>query len=144
MESKTYTVDGKSFDLRHHGVKGMKWGRRKARLQAMGAGRRSGRIADSPEAQTSAKEARRRKVKRAAAIGAAAVGTALAAYGAYKITKLAKDKATRRRLDRGYEAAQRMMQQRQRDNDMHDRIIEEMMKGSTHGSYEFGGRRVIW
>lgn len=29
MENTTYTVNGQSFELRHYGVKGMKWGRRK-------------------------------------------------------------------------------------------------------------------
>lgn len=29
MESTIYTVAGKQFELQHHGVKGMKWGRRK-------------------------------------------------------------------------------------------------------------------
>lgn len=31
MESTIYTVDGKEFELQHYGVKGMKWGVRKAR-----------------------------------------------------------------------------------------------------------------
>ena len=33
MESTIYTVNGKSFELQHHGVKGMKWGVRKARKE---------------------------------------------------------------------------------------------------------------
>ena len=31
MESTIYTVDGREFELQHYGVKGMKWGVRKAR-----------------------------------------------------------------------------------------------------------------
>lgn len=31
METTVYTVNGQSFELQHYGVKGMKWGRRKAR-----------------------------------------------------------------------------------------------------------------
>lgn len=31
MESTIYTVAGREFELQHYGVKGMKWGRRKAR-----------------------------------------------------------------------------------------------------------------
>lgn len=29
MKSTTYTIDGKEFELKHYGVKGMKWGKRK-------------------------------------------------------------------------------------------------------------------
>lgn len=30
----TYTVNGREFELKHYGVKGMKWGKRKARYEA--------------------------------------------------------------------------------------------------------------
>lgn len=33
MESTIYTVDGKEFELQHYGVKGMKWGVRKAQKE---------------------------------------------------------------------------------------------------------------
>lgn len=33
MESTIYTVAGREFELQHHGVKGMKWGVRKARQE---------------------------------------------------------------------------------------------------------------
>lgn len=33
MNSTTYTVNGQEFTLQHHGVKGMKWGVRKARKE---------------------------------------------------------------------------------------------------------------
>ena len=93
METIIYTVDGMEFELRHYGVKGMKWGRRKARPAPIGGSRRGGQPVDnSPEAQAAAKEARRQKVKRAAKIGAAVVGTALAAYGGYKLAKYVQDK----------------------------------------------------
>lgn len=39
MESTIYTVDGKEFELQHYGVKGMKWGRRKARPDYAGQAR---------------------------------------------------------------------------------------------------------
>lgn len=89
----SYTVNGVEFELKHYGVKGMKWGRRKARPVAVNAGRRGGQTAnDSPKAQAARKEARRQKAKRAAKIGAAVVGTALAAYGTYKLAKHLQDK----------------------------------------------------
>lgn len=109
METTTYTINGKEFELQHHGVKGMKWGRRKARPQSTGNGRRGQASADSPEAQAAAKEARRRKVKRAAMIGAAVVGTALAAYGAKKASDLLKDKAFKSAHERGKKEIEKYM-----------------------------------
>jgi hypothetical protein len=102
LESTIYTVDGKEFELQHHGVKGMKWGKRKAQPQPTGPGRHGGKTAaDSPEAQAAAKEARQKKVKRAVAIGAAAVGTALAAYGAKKLHDAVRDKHVQLRMQEG-------------------------------------------
>ena len=105
MESTTYTVDGKEFELQHYGVKGMKWGKRKARPEAVSTDRRGGQATtDSPEAQAAAKEARRQKAKRAAMIGTAVVGTALATYGAKKMSDVLKDKAYKKALERGNKA----------------------------------------
>lgn len=92
MKTTIYTIDGKDFELRHYGVKGMKWGRRKARPQPTGMGRSSGQVDNSPEAQAARREARRQKLKRAAKIGAAVAGTALAAYGTYKVAQYMQDK----------------------------------------------------
>lgn len=86
MESTIYTVGGKTFELQHHGVKGMKWGRRKARPQSTGSGRRGGQTtANSYQSEAARKEARRAKAKKIAKIGAAAVAAGLAAYGAKKV-----------------------------------------------------------
>lgn len=93
MQSTIYTVDGKEFELKHFGVKGMKWGRRKARPEPVGIGRRGGRATDdSPEAQAARKEARRQKAKRAAKIGAAVIAAGLAVYGAKKLNTVIRDK----------------------------------------------------
>ena len=34
MDKTIYIVNGREFELKHYGVKGMKWGKRKARLEA--------------------------------------------------------------------------------------------------------------
>ena len=73
-----YNYSGSSSELYHYGIPGMKWGHRKARpTVSIGRSRQS-----SPEHQ--AKVARRKK---AIKVGAAVVGTALAAYGTYKLAK---------------------------------------------------------
>jgi hypothetical protein len=108
MESTIYTVNGKEFELTHFGVKGMKWGRRKARSEATGNGH-GGQTDDSPEAAAARKEARSQKAKRAAKIGAAVVGTALAVYGAKKLDDTLKSKAHAKALARGQAAVKLYM-----------------------------------
>ena len=92
-----------SNELMHYGVQGMKWGRRKS-IQSI-SGTRSGRISqksiNNGEDQSSAKEARKARVKKAAVIGAAAVGSALTVYGAYKLSKLLKNKAATKSYETG-------------------------------------------
>ena len=77
-------------ELYHYGVPGMKWGRRKARLPAVGGMRRTSSAMTAE--QQAQREARRAKAKKAAKIGAAVVGTALAAYGGYKLAKYVQGK----------------------------------------------------
>lgn len=105
MESTIYTVGGKKFELQHHGVKGMKWGRRKTRPQSTGTGRRGSQAnTDSAQSEAARKEARRAKAKKAAKVGAAVVGTALAAYGAKKLHDVVRDKNYQYRMKQGSKA----------------------------------------
>ena len=98
-----------SNELMHYGVQGMKWGRRK-NIQSI-SGRRSGRISQKSinigEDQSAAKEARKARVKKAAIIGAAAVGSALTVYGAYKLSKLLKNKAATKSYETGKKVAEK-------------------------------------
>lgn len=69
-------------ELYHHGVKGMKWGVRRQNTTSAGRGQNTAsRGAASPEQ-------RKARIKKAAKIGVAVAGTALAAYGGYKVYKL--------------------------------------------------------
>lgn len=113
METITYTVVGKEFELKHYGVKGMKWGRRKARPEPVGASRRGRATADSPEAQAARKEARRQRAKRAMKIGVAVVGTALAVHGAKKLHDMVRDKNESLKIAKA------------------DKLITEMIRGGT-------------
>ena len=45
MESTTYTVNGKDFELQHHGVKGMKWGVRKKKYVTVRQGAKNANAA---------------------------------------------------------------------------------------------------
>lgn len=62
MESTIYTVNGQSFELRHYGVKGMKWGHRKAsakQTQKWGAQKARKEYAELDRRKAAAKKAQK-------------------------------------------------------------------------------------
>lgn len=85
-----YAVPQRSDELYHYGVKGMKWGKRKAQPVAVTGTRRASNTTDAEMAAR--REARKAKAKKAVKIGAAVAGTALAAYGTYKLAKYMQGK----------------------------------------------------
>lgn len=92
-------------ELYHHGVKGMKWGVRKNRQAVTTSGKRS------TNKQTDEERAKKKaKIKKGIKIGAAVVGTALAAYGGYKLSKYIKTKNCQIAAKRGADATNRMFE----------------------------------
>lgn len=109
-------------ELCHYGVPGMKWGHRKARYyEVVGNRPRIGRMNNS-QTNTSARmskssasnnskthkteltpEQKSARRKKALKIGAAVAGTALAAYGTYKLAKFAQDKRHQAALNKASE-----------------------------------------
>lgn len=82
-------------ELCHHGIKGMKWGvhRRAERVGTSASSR-------SNTASTEDNRTRRMKVKKAVKIGAVLAGTALAAYGGYKLSRYIKTKKSSSKIAR--------------------------------------------
>ena len=94
-------------ELYHHGVKGMKWGVIRKHDTTSGSHRGSqGSSTKSDETNnisknTDQKKGLSSKQKKAIKIGAAAVGTTLAIYGTYKVSKYVKNskKPTKEQMD---------------------------------------------
>lgn len=119
-------------ELYHHGVKGMRWGRRKAKEVSGGSSKKRSKKQRTPEQ----KAARRKNI----AIATTAVaGTALAAYGAHKLSNVIKDRAFKKAMDRGSNAMESFI-----DNfNAKPYTVYERYKEDTSFAYEDYGRSAV-
>lgn len=92
-------------ELYHYGVKGMRWGKRKAKYESSSQTKGGGSSNKDNEREIK----RKSNMKKTLTIGAAAAGTALAAYGAYKLSKVAKEKAFIKNYDRATKAVEKLL-----------------------------------
>lgn len=117
--------------LLHHGIKGMKWGKRKVRSIDSTNSRRTGKNDVNPS-DANSKADTKRKIKKAAMIGAVAVGTVLAAYGAKKLHDVVRDKNLKQHIETGRKVADALTRPILLSNDTY----REFSKAFGTGNYE--------
>lgn len=105
MSNYILTSNGKfyscnSYELYHWGVKGMKWGVRRFQKKDGSLTPAGKKRYDDPQTK-SEQEQKKSRAKKVAIASAAIAGTALAAFGAYKLNKAINDKAFKKASEIG-------------------------------------------
>lgn len=130
-------------ELYHYGVPGMKWGRRKAQPVAVGRTRRVSNPTNADEAAR--REARKAKAIKAAKIGAVIAGTALAAYGGYKLAKYVQGKRNMAAFKKAQDYVDRNVLHRVGDSTFKDgtHMMEFSNRSGSHKMTTRGARSVV-
>lgn len=138
-------------EICHYGIPGMKWGFRRARRkeakQQIKADRKKISKRESETAKPEEKGERKGlsdKQKKALKVGAAVVGTALAAYGAKKVYDVVKEKNAIKAAEARERVKEAMRKRDESTNRMYRELAKEMMSGSTSGSLNIGGHEINW
>ncbi len=134
-----YAVPQRSDELMHYGVPGMKWGKRKARPAAVSRTRRAANA--TPEQQAAQREARKAKAKKALKIGAAVAGTALAAYGGYKLAKYVQGKRNTAALQKAQDYINKNVYHKLGESRFADGRREMYFDSQTYGQITTRGSR---
>ena len=105
-------TDGSDY-LIHHGIKGQRWGIRRYQNEdgsLTAAGRKRYGVSEQVKSKWNGlTDKQKSNIKKAAAIGVAVAGTALLAYGAYKVSEGIKNEAYKKSMDAGMKAVEKMM-----------------------------------
>lgn len=96
-------------ELYHHGVKGMKWGKRKVRYDSSDNISRTKKSNTVESENGTKKKGLSSNQKKALKVGAAVAGTALAAYGTYKVHQYIRGKNQEIRINEGKTKCDRML-----------------------------------
>ena len=137
MWEYNYTVS--SDELYHYGVKGMRWGHRKARPIAT-TGRRSASSKNKGYKNTPEYQAKVAKRKKALKVGAAVVGTALAAYGTYKLSKYVQNKRSAAAMKKASDYINQNLFEKQGFSEFADGTRRTYFKNGRGDSVTIGSR----
>lgn len=127
-------------ELYHYGVPGMKWGKRKA-VPAASTTKTGQNRAQADRNSPEAKAARIAKAKKVAKIGAAVAGTALAAYGTYKLAKYVQGKRQQAAMQKASDYLDAKMFRKVRDTTFRDGTREFDFRDGLGNRIVTGGSR---